>query len=91
MSEQDTSTTEWVAQMERAMRPSNTAPEPTTPLEAVITAAAGGDPSAPVNVMVHRHGEGYYAIAEGHTGHLGRGGTADEALDDLRASLERAS
>ena len=29
MSEQDTSTTERVAQMERAMHPSNTAPEPT--------------------------------------------------------------
>lgn len=50
--------------------------------------AAGGDP---VNLMVHRHGGAYYALVEGRTGHLGRGSTADEALDDLRASLERAS
>ena len=74
MSEQDTST----------------APEPTTPLEAAITAAAGDDPDGAVNVMIHRHGDAYYAIAEGRTGHLGRGSTADDALNDLRASLECA-
>ena len=49
--------------------------------------AAGGDP---VNLMVHRHGEAYYALVEGRTGHLGRGSTAEDAIADLRDSLARS-
>lgn len=59
----------------------------TSTLEAALDAAA----SDPVNLMVHRHGDAYYAMVEGRLGHLGRGSTAEDALEDLRASLAGAS